>query len=103
MAEERTSEILLGAFVGVEAAHAYSAFLPSIFTIRTFTNGDGLAAADIREGELFGTAYALALGAIVAKLTRSPLPLLFAGVTAVVMISVYEYALRTAHTHEVSQ
>ena len=39
--------------VAAEAPQAYSAFLPSIMTIRTFV-GDECALKDIREGEVFG-------------------------------------------------
>lgn len=86
-------QILLGVFVAVEGAHAYSAFLPSIFTIRRFR--DTQTQKDIRDGEVIGSLFVLALGGVVAAITRSALPLLLAMVTAGVMVSVYEWALRS--------
>lgn len=87
----------MAAFVAVESAHAYSAVLPSIFTIRTFAQTNGTTAKDIRDGEVIGSAFALTLGAIVSKLTSSALPLVFSAVTAAVMVGIYEWALSTAH------
>lgn len=91
---ETTPDILLSAFVAVESAHAYSAFLPSIFTIRTFGGQPGTEQA-IHDGELVGTIFAVALGLIVTGITRKPLPLVFAIVTAVFMVSIYEWSLQT--------
>jgi hypothetical protein len=87
-------QVLMAAFVAVESAHAYSAFLPSIFTIRHFGHEVGVV-KDIRDGELIGTAFALVLGGIVSAITENALPFIFAGATAGVMVGVYEYALRT--------
>jgi len=86
--------VLLAAFTAVEGAHAFSAFLPSIHTIRHFA--DARTPRDIRAGEAFGGAFCLALGFIVSRLSRSPWPFIAASVTGLVMISVYEWALRTA-------
>jgi O-antigen/teichoic acid export membrane protein len=87
-------QVLMAAFVAVESAHAYSAFLPSIFTIRHFGHEAGVV-KDIRDGELIGTGFALVLGGIVSALTENALPFIFAGVTAAAMVGIYEYALRT--------
>lgn len=89
-----TEKVLLGAFTAVEGAHAYSAFLPSIFTIRTFREQNETVRS-IRDGEVIGSLFALALGAVVAALVRDPTPLYFAVATVVVMVSVYEWALRS--------
>ena len=86
--------ILMSAFVAVEGAHGFSAFLPSIFTIRHFGGQSGTEKA-IRDGEILGTLFALGLGAVVAALLHSKLPLVFAAATSVAMVSVYEYALKT--------
>ena len=86
--------VLMSAFVAVEGAHAFSAFLPSIFTIRHFALTED-AARSIRDGELMGTFFALSLGAVVSSLLSTKLPLVFAAVTSAAMVSVYEYALRT--------
>lgn len=87
------SNVLLAAFTAVEGAHAYSAFLPSIFTIRSFRSDETKKA--IRDGEIVGTAFTLALGYVVSRLVKSNLPLYFAAGTAVIMIGVYEWALKT--------
>lgn len=86
--------ILLGAFVGIETAHFYSAFLPSIFTIRTFARKDPDALRALRQGEVIATAFALSLGWTVSELTDDDKPLLFAILTAALMILVYESAMR---------
>lgn len=90
----KVDEVLISAFAAVESAHAYSAFLPSIFTIRHFGHESGTEKA-IRDGELAGTLFALGLGAVISALIRSNMPVVFSAVTSVVMISVYEYALKT--------
>jgi len=87
-------EIIMAAFVAVESAHAYSAFEPSIFTIRTFGHEPTTTQA-IRDGEIMGSVFALALGGIVSALTESYLPLIFAVGTVVFMVSIYEWALQT--------
>jgi len=86
--------ILLGAFTAVESAHAYSAFLPSIFTIRTFGQQPDTLQS-IRDGEMIGTIFALALGGVVSALTDSAIPIIFGAITAAFMVAVYEWALRT--------
>ena len=87
---------MLGLFTALESAHAYSAFLPSMFTIRTF-GGDPDTQRDIRQGEMLATGFALALGVVVSKLTRSTFPLVAAVIVSGAMVSVYEWALRTPH------
>jgi hypothetical protein len=99
---EKHEKILMSAFVAMESAHAYSAFLPSIFTIRTFGHAPGTAKS-IRDGEIIGTAFALGLGGIVSKLIDSWMPLLFAGATSAIMVGVYEAALRTRPVQEGQQ
>lgn len=84
--------ILLGSFVAVEGVHAFSAFLPSIFTIKTFVK-DEEGRDMIREGELCAVVFVAALGAIVSKLSDNLWPLILAGVAAAMMVGVYEYAL----------
>jgi hypothetical protein len=79
--------------VAAEAPQAYSAFLPSIMTIRTFV-GDPGAVADIREGELIGSAFVLLIGAAGSHLVGNSYPMIVAVFTAVIMVAIYEYALR---------
>jgi len=87
-------QILLSAFVAVEGAHAYSAACPSIMTIRKFKNEVDVRRS-IRDGEFIGSVFVLTLGAIVSAIIKSPLPFYFAIGTIVIMVSMYEWALRS--------
>lgn len=86
------SEIGIVLLVAAEAPQAYSAFLPSIMTIRTFVGDEG-AVADIREGELYGSIFVALIGIAGSALTGSPWPIVIGIVTIIAMVGVYEYAL----------
>jgi hypothetical protein len=86
-------QVLLGAFAAIESAHFYSAFLPSVMTIKKFADGDADRAA-LRQGEAFATGFALLLGWVVSELVDSYLPLLFSAGTAGLMLIVYETAIQ---------
>jgi inactivated superfamily I helicase len=91
--------VLTSVFMALEGAFAYSAFLPSIMTIGTFVDSPEKVQA-IREGEIVGSAFLLALSLTVAAITKSAVPL-FAGVLAgVAAICVYEWALRKAPIYQ---
>ncbi len=92
MAVER-EHVLLSAFAALESAHFYSAFLPSVMTIRKFAR-DGEALEALRKGEAIATGFAVALGWVVSELIDSYLPLVFTAATALAMLCVYEYAIR---------
>lgn len=81
---------MLGA---VESAHFYSAALPSIMTIRKFSEDEADLQA-IRQGEAIATGMSIALGWILSELTDSYLPLAMAMGMAVLMIAMYEFAVR---------
>ena len=86
------NDIIIAIFTGIEGVHAYSAFLPSVFTIKTFVEtkeGRDM----IREGEIGATIFLLALALVTSKLTKSPWPAVFALVAGGSMLAVYEYAL----------
>jgi hypothetical protein len=85
--------VLLAAFSALESAHFYSAFLPSVMTIRKFAK-DPEALEALRKGEAIATGFAVMLGWVVSELVDSYLPLVFTAVTAVAMLAVYEYAIR---------
>jgi hypothetical protein len=93
-------QILLAAFTGLESAHFYSAFLPSVMTIRKFAT-DAQALAALRQGEMIATGATILLGWIVAELAQSPWPMIFAAGVAVAMLAVYEFAIRTGALEEV--
>lgn len=87
------SEIILSVFVAVEGAHAFSAFMPSWFTIRKFANGaDDLA--KLRSGYAPAIAFNLALAGSVSYLIRSPKPVIAAALVIGFMLMMYEKALR---------
>jgi len=84
--------IIISIFMALEGVHAYSAFLPSVFTIKTFVkteNGRDM----IREGEICASAFLLLLALVTSKLTKSPWPALFGLLAGGAMVGVYEYAL----------
>lgn len=91
----KTEDILLSAFTGVESAHAFSAFNPSIFTIQSLAVPQGQA-NQIRLGYVPSVAFSVALGGIVGAIIHSWLPIAFGLGTSGFMIGVYEVALRTA-------
>lgn len=84
--------IVISIFMGLEGVHAYSAFLPSVFTIKTFVQDDN-GVRMIREGEIMASAYLIVLAIAVGSITKSRWPVIMALVTGVAMIGVYEYAL----------
>ncbi len=85
-------KILASLIAAVESSHFFSAFLPSVFTIRTFRD-QPLTVDSIRKGEAYATTFALGLGVLLAYYVESPLPVLITAVMCVLMIWVYEKAL----------
>lgn len=85
--------VLLSGFTALESAHFYSAFLPSVMTIRKFAQ-DAEAVRALRQGEAVATGFAVALGWVVSELIDSYLPLVFSALTAAAMLCVYEWAIR---------
>lgn len=90
--------IALSLLAGGEAAHAFSAHLPSHFTIKSFAlddkNGDvAQKVADLRSGYLPASVFGIAMGALVSYLAKSPLPLMASVGTTALMIVNYESAL----------
>lgn len=89
---ELSNDVIIAIFTGIEGVHAYSAFLPSVFTIKTFVETED-GKAMIREGELMASLFLLALALTTSKLTKSPWPALFGLLAGGAMLAVYEYAL----------
>lgn len=87
--------VLISIFMGLEGVHAYSAFLPSVFTIKTFVETEE-GRDMIREGEIMASLFLVALAILTAKLTKSPWPAITALVAGGAMVAVYEYALYRA-------
>lgn len=78
--------------MALEGVHAYSAFLPSVFTIKTFVQDhDGVKM--IREGEIMASVFLIALAITTSYLSKSKWPAILAMITGAGMIAVYEWAL----------
>lgn len=90
-----TERVLISAFVAVESAHAFSAFCPSIFTIKSLANQSEEGKKQIREGYIPAIIFALILGFITSRLINSWLPLYFSIGTCAFMICAYEWGLRS--------
>lgn len=87
-----TSPAVIGTFVGIETAFGFSAFLPSVFTIRHFAAQNGTR-SNVRIGEGLGVAWALAIGTVASVLIDHPAPLYFSVVASAGMVAVYEWCL----------
>lgn len=87
--------IMISVFMALEGVHAYSAFLPSIFTIETFVKTEN-GKKRVREGEMMASAFLGALAITTSYLTKSHWPALLALTAGAVMVGIYEYALSRA-------
>jgi hypothetical protein len=93
VAEVRRDVVIGGILAAVESAHFYSAFLPSIMTIRKFGR-DAEALQALRQGQVIATVATVLLGAVVAAYVQHSAPLVIAVVFAVLMVAVYEAAIK---------
>jgi hypothetical protein len=91
------SKLLLSIFVAVEGAHAFSAFMPSYFTVKKFANRPE-DLQSLRSGYVPAILFNAVLGGTVSYLTDSPYPLAFAFVVSLSMVLLYENAIRQVVT-----
>ncbi len=85
-------QILLSVFVAVEGAHAFSAFMPSYFTVKKFA--DGSEDVDkLRSGYVPAVMFNIALGGLVSGLIKKPTPLIMTIIVSMFMIAMYEGAI----------
>ena len=84
--------MLVSIFMALDGLFAYSAFLPSIMTVGTFVDSQAKVIM-IRQGEVIGTAFLIALSIITSAVMKSKLPLLFGVLAGIVALLIYEYAL----------
>jgi hypothetical protein len=91
--------IITSIFLGLEGAFAYSAFLPSIMTIGTFVDSPEKVRM-IRQGEVVGSIFLVALALTVSSAMKHPLPLFLALLSGGLAIIVYEFALRQSPAWE---
>ena len=76
-----------------EVPNFLAGVLPSLFTIRTFSDDPEKVRA-LRHGELVGGAMSLAVGAGASLVSRSVMPFAACGVTLAVFLYQYESAIR---------
>ena len=84
--------LLLSIFVGVEGAHAFSAFMPSYFTVKKFAAEQSDKQA-LRSGYTPAILFNLILGGAVSGLTRDLKPFVIALVVIAFMLLMYEGAI----------
>jgi hypothetical protein len=93
MAERSHQDIALTVLVIAEVPNFWSGFLPSLFTIATFSAGDDDKAAHtkrwIRRGEIQAAGLSLALGISASLLAGEPWP--FIGVIFISLYLAYQY------------
>jgi hypothetical protein len=93
MAERNSDQIALTVLVVSEVPNFWSGFLPSLFTIATFSGGDERKAAHtkswIRRGEIQALGLSIALGIAASILAEEPWP--FIGVLAVSAYLLWQY------------
>ena len=85
-------DILLSVFVAVEGAHAFSAFMPSYFTVKKFAT-DKEDLANLRSGYTPAIIFNLALGALVSLLIKDPKPMILSVMVIMFMVALYERAV----------
>lgn len=84
-------------FVGVEGAHAFSAFMPSWFTVQKFADGEG-DKSKLRSGYVPAVVFNLVLAGVVSKMSKSLAPLMVASLVIVFMVAMYEGAINQKET-----
>lgn len=93
-----SEELILSVFTGVEGAHAFSAFMPSWFTVRKFAHGQE-DAGKLRSGYAPAIVFNLVLGGTVSALIKKPWPIVIALLVIVFMIAAYEGAIQSPEVH----
>jgi hypothetical protein len=94
MAESRSQQqVALTVLVVAEVPNFWSGFLPSLFTIATFSGGDDAKLEHtkrwIRRGEIQATGLSIALGVSASLLAGEPWP--FIGVILLIIYLAYQY------------
>jgi len=73
----------------------FGTFLPSFSDVRRGDKDDPEFLADVRMGEAAAVALCLGVGAVASSFSNSNAPTVAAALTALAVISIYEYALRS--------
>ncbi len=85
--------LVLSVLVAAEIPHVFSAFMPSVFTIRKFAEGER-DRARLRAGYVPALLLASALGGSVSWLTNDRRPIIFTVAIASGMLVLYEREIR---------
>jgi len=89
---------MLGVTTGLGA---FMAMLPKLSDIRRANmETDPAIAADVRMGEVAGVTLTMGIGLISSSLARSPIPTYTALIMSVILVGVYESALRSNRPFE---
>jgi len=92
------ADVALTVLVVSEIPNFWSGFLPSLFTIATFSGGDDAKVAHtrkwIRRGEIQATGLSIALGVSASILVENPLPFIGVLILILYLLYQYEHALR---------
>jgi hypothetical protein len=77
-----------------QAVGAFQFFLPKLSDVRKAGSGDLDMVGDVRMGEVAASALTIGIGAMVSSLSGSPYPAMAAVAVMVVIVVLYETALR---------
>lgn len=77
-----------------QSISAFTAFLPRLTDVRKASPDDPGMVGDVRLGEIAASAIAIGIGVITSSLTGSPVPMYAAAFMIVILVMVYESALR---------
>lgn len=98
MAERSHQQVALTVLVVSEVPNFWSGFLPSLFTIATFSGGNADKAAHtkrwIRRGEIQAASLSVALGISASLLAEEPWPFIGVALLIIYLAYQYEHALR---------
>lgn len=73
---------------------SFSQFLPRLSEVRKASRDDADMVGDVRLGEVAASAISIGIGVIASSLSGSPIPMYVCAFIAVILICVYESALR---------
>ena len=85
-------KVTIALLIAVEVAFGFSAFEPSIFTIRHFA-AQPETKDSIRIGEVLAVGFSMLIATTASAITHSVLPLFFTMISCAGMVAVYEWAL----------
>lgn len=86
------NKITIALLIAVEVAFGFSAFEPSVFTIRHFAS-QPQTRESIRIGEALAIGYSMLIALVAAIVIQSTLPIVFTIASCFAMVCVYEWAL----------